>query len=85
MISSKKKKSPGKYTLEPINRLHSTLKDFIYKYKDISIKYLQGYFALFAFYRRNKKVHQREVLFSVITQIFSIKSHIRCKVLDSKY
>lgn len=82
-IPSKKKKSPGEYTLEPINRLHSTLKDFIYKYKGISIKYLQGYLALFAFSRKYRKVHQRKVLFSVIKSVFCIKSHISCRVLDS--
>ena len=42
-----KKKSIEEYNLEPINHLHALIKDFIYKYKGISIKYLQGYLAFF--------------------------------------
>lgn len=78
-----KKKSLGEFTLDPVNRLHASLKDFIYKYKGISIKYLQGYLALFSYQRSHKKHFDRFNLLEMVSQIFCIKSHIRCYKLDA--
>ncbi|HZJ86461.1 MAG TPA: IS1595 family transposase [Erysipelotrichaceae bacterium] len=78
-----KKKSINEFTLDPINHVHASLKDFIYKYKGISIKYLQGYCALFDYVRYNKKFYEKEHLFDLIKDIFSIKCHISCELLDS--
>ncbi len=78
-----KKKSLGEFTLDPVNRLHASLKDFIYKYKGISIKYLQGYLALFYYQRSHKKHYERFNLLQMVGQIFCIKSHIRCNTLDT--
>lgn len=78
-----KKKSMNEYNLDPINDLHSSIKDFTYKYKGISIKYLQGYMALFDFQRRHKKHYDNIVLFRIIRTIFTGFSDLRCEFIDS--
>lgn len=77
-----KKKSLGSYTLEPINSLHALLKDFIYKYKGISVKYLQGYLALFEYQRKNRNHHRKSVLKYIILDIFSSSGHLKCTDID---
>lgn len=78
-----KKKSLGEYTLEPINSLHALLKDFTYKYKGISIKYLQGYLALFDFQRKHPNHHKQEVFQEMILKIFTTLGHLKSEVIDS--
>ena len=77
-----KKKSLGSYTLEPINSLYALLKDFIYKYKGISVKYLQGYLALFEYQRKNRNHHRKSALKYIILDIFSSSGHLKCTDID---
>ena len=62
-----KKKSIEEYTLEPINKLHSQIDDFFFKYKGISIKHLQGYLALFDYQRKHMNHYRNEVFLNIIT------------------
>lgn len=78
-----KKKSLGEYNLDPINRLHALLKDFTYKYKGISIKYLQGYLALFQFQRKHKHHHRIIVFKEIIQTLFHSCGHLKCSEIDS--
>lgn len=79
-----KKKSLNEYTLAPVNDLYSSIKDFTYKYKGISIKYLQGYMAIYNFQRKHKKHYDDKVFFTIIKTIFTGFSNLRCCFLDSK-
>ena len=78
-----KKKSLEQYTLETINHLHGLLKDFTYKYKGISVKYLQGYVAFFNYYQNNKNHYQDDVFKDILMTIFSTSSDLRCIDIDS--
>lgn len=78
-----KKKSLGEYNLDPINRLHALLKDFTYKYKGISIKYLQGYLALFQFQRKHKSHHKIKEFKEIIHILFKSFGHLKCSEIDS--
>lgn len=77
-----KSKSVESYTLEPINHLHALFKDFIYQYKGVSLKYLQGYVALFDYKMKHKYYHERKVFFGMINQIMQCSGHIRCSDID---
>ena len=78
-----KKKSIEEYTLEPINKLHSQIDDFFFKYKGISVKYLQGYLALFDYQRKHSNHHRNKVFLSMIEDIFTGFGHLRCVDIDS--
>lgn len=77
-----KKKSVEHYTLDPINHLHANIKDFLLKYKGVSIKYLQGYIALFEL-QRNYKYHHRVTVFdAILSIIFTGTSTLKCSDID---
>lgn len=78
-----KKKSLGTYTLEAVNHLHALLKDFTYKYKGISERYLQGYCALFDYQRKHKNLYTRKQILSLVLDVFSTRGHLRCRDIDS--
>lgn len=71
------------YNVDPVNDLTSSIKDFTYKQKGISINYLQGYMALFDFQRRHKKQYDTTVLFRIIRTIVTGFSDLRCECVDS--
>lgn len=78
-----KKTSINDYTLEPVNHMHAAIKNFTYKYKGISKKYLQGYLALFDFQQKYKKHYLDEVFFEIIKLIFTASGTLKCSELDS--
>lgn len=78
-----KKKSLGEYTLDKINHLHGSLKDFTSKYKGISIKYLQGYCAFFDYMRKREHFYQKACFFDIIVDLFSTKGHLKCSKIDT--
>lgn len=78
-----KKKSIDEYDLEPINHLHAQIKDFLYHYKGISMKYLQGYLSLFNLLRTNKRHYQTSTFESVLNKILGARGHIRCADIDN--
>lgn len=78
-----KKKSIEQYNLEPINRLHALIKDFFFKYKGISIKYLQGYLALFDYQNKHRNHYDETVFHLIIKQIFSGYCNLKCIQIDS--
>ncbi|MDF9867858.1 transposase-like protein [Bacilli bacterium PM5-3] len=79
-----KKKSIEKYDLQPINHYHALIKDFFYKYKGISYKYLEGYLALFDYRNKNRDYHNLDKLIMIIKDIFTTKSTLRCVDIDDK-
>ncbi|MDF9867504.1 transposase-like protein [Bacilli bacterium PM5-3] len=78
-----KKKSFEEYTLEPINSLHALIKDFLYYYKGISQKYLQGYLSLFEIRRRYKRYYQNDVFETIVKMIIGGIGHLRCEDIDN--
>lgn len=77
-----KKKSLGTYTLDAINRLHALLKDFTYKYKGISIRYLQGYLALFDYIQKHRQYYRKEIFSKILMEIFTARGHLKSTYLD---
>lgn len=77
-----KKKSIEHYTLDPINHLHANIKDFLLKYKGVSIKYLQGYLALFDFQRNYTYHHRESVFMAMLRIIFTGISNLKCHDID---
>lgn len=78
-----KKKSIGEYTLEPINTFHALLKNFMRKYHGVSVKYLQGYLALFEFQRKNRNHHRNSVIRGLFLDLLSSEGHLKCEQIDS--
>lgn len=77
-----KKKSIEQYDLQAINHFHALIKDFFYKYKGISTKYLEGYLALFDYQYKNKEHHEFDSLLEIIKDIFTCESTLRCVEID---
>ncbi len=78
-----KKKSIGEYSLEPINSFHALLKNFMQKYHGVSVKYLQGYLALFEYQRKNRNHHRKSVLNGLFLDILTSEGHLKCEEIDS--
>lgn len=78
-----KKKSIGEFTLEPINTMHALLKNFMRRYHGVSVKYLQGYLALFEYQRKNQNHHRNSILKGIILDLLSSKGHLKCELIDS--
>ena len=77
-----KKKSNGKYDLSLIDQLHSRIHYFLYNYKGVSLKYLQGYLALFDLLSKNPKFFLEDIKNGIITTICTISGHVRCVDID---
>jgi len=77
-----KKKSIDEYDLEPINHLHAQIKDFLYYYKGISLKYLQGYLSLFSLKRLYKRFFQEKTFKIILKTILDGFGHLRCEDID---
>lgn len=78
-----KKKSFEQYTLDPVNHLHALIKDFFFKYKGISLKYLQGYLGLFDFLNKHRNYYNRQIFKSILIDVFSSLGHLKCSIIDS--
>ena len=78
-----KKKSVDEYDLELINHLHAQIKDFLYYYKGVSLKYLQGYLSLFEIKRTHKRFYQNETFEKILQLILKGIGHIRCEDIDN--
>ena len=74
-----KQKSIGEYTLESINTFHALLKNFMKKYHGVSVKYLQGYLALFEYQRKNRNHPRKWVLNVLFLDIFTSRGHLKCE------
>ena len=79
-----KKKSIEQYDLQAINHFHALIKDFFYKYKGISYKYLEGYLALFDYQNKNRDYHSFDGLINIIRDIFTSESNLKCIDIDDK-
>ena len=78
-----KKKSIDEYDLELINHLHAQIKDFLYYYKGVSLKYLQGYLSLFEMKRIHKRFYQNDTFEKILHLTFKACGHIRCTDIDN--
>jgi transposase-like protein len=77
-----KKKCIDEYNLDPVNHLHALIKDFLYKYKGVSEKYLQGYLGLFKLVRETSKSAAFNAIEGIFSKIIGTLGHIRCKDID---
>lgn len=66
-------------TLEPVNNLHSLLKDFMRKYHGVSSNKLQGYVALFKTLRRFPEILDNNCQYiDLIKKIWSFPTTLKC-------
>lgn len=83
-IPSKKKEIDG-YTLDSVNGLHSSIKNFLYQYRGIGAKYAQNYIALFMYQWSHGHVSNLKTSLSVLKDIVWNNKVTRNKTFTSKY
>ena len=69
-IPSGKSEKDG-YTLDKINRLHSSIELFLHGYRGISDKYLNNYIGLYKMKDRNKKYYEKRIFKDIFKEIMN--------------
>ena len=75
-IPSGKKEKDG-YTLDKVNRLHSSIELFLHGYRGISDKYLKNYIGLYKMKDQNKNYYDKTTFKGIYKKIMNSMCELR--------